>query len=218
MGVSGIISAARESCATTPGRFAKIVAGVLRMGGSKIMWITARGLVVAVLLLCVASCAGPSPTTPQTPTSSVVAPGSSAVALPASPVASPVVQGTPVQIYGATQANGGSGSGSGEAAPGLPVLFSGSGNNASQLFLVNTGTVTVWYAYDCSSAGGSGNFAASMIAGGGAAQDNQQFADAEDSSGSGGWLSQSVSPQDVGSEYYLEVSSGCGWSIIVENA
>ena len=57
------------------------------------------------------------------------------------------------------------GSGGGAGGPGLPVQFSGNGGAYSVPFLINTGTVTVYYAYNCSSAGGSGNFAADMISG-----------------------------------------------------
>ncbi len=100
---------------------------------------------------------------------------------------------------------------------GLPVQFSGNGSEYSVPFLINTGTVTVYYAYNCSSAGGSGNFAADMISGSASSpNDDQSIANLNGVGESGGWISTTVNPQTVGS-YYLAVNSGCSWSIVAEN-
>jgi hypothetical protein len=99
-------------------------------------------------------------------------------------------------------------------APASSVLitFSGSGIRNSAPFVVNSSSVTARYSYDCSSAGGEGNFIADLVSGSpsSASYDDESIAN---ELGSGGSQTTTVYPQDVGNSYYLEVNSECSWSI-----
>jgi hypothetical protein len=98
--------------------------------------------------------------------------------------------------------------------PKVLLQLSGSGIQNSAPFLVNSGTVTVKYTYDCSSAGGSGNFIADLEAGNQASlgSDDQSIANAL---GASGGATTTVYPQDVGAEYHVAVNSECNWSLVV---
>ncbi len=99
------------------------------------------------------------------------------------------------------------------------VLFSlsGSGIENSAPFVVNSGTVTVHYTYNCASAGGTGNFIADLETGDQSSlnSDDQSIANAL---GAGGSVTTTVYPQDAGAEYHIAVNSECTWSIVVESA
>jgi hypothetical protein len=100
------------------------------------------------------------------------------------------------------------------AAPASNVLirFSGSGIRNSAPFVVNSSVVKAHYSYDCSAAGGSGNFIADMISGSPSSlsSDDQPIANAL---GSGGSQTTTLYPANQGSRYHLEVNSECSWSI-----
>lgn len=96
------------------------------------------------------------------------------------------------------------------------IQFSGSGARTSGLLLVNTPAVTVAYGDDCTSAGGSGNFIADMISGSPSSA-NYDLQGSASESGPGRTATLTVFPQDAGSDYYLAVSSGCSWSIVVKS-
>ena len=72
--------------------------------------------------------------------------------------------------------------------------------------------MTARYSYDCSAAGGQGNFIAGLVSGSPSSgnYDDQSIAN---QLGSGGSQTTTVYPQDQGSYYHLEVNSECSWSI-----
>jgi hypothetical protein len=102
-------------------------------------------------------------------------------------------------------------------APTVLFQLSGSGIENSSPFVVNSGTVTVHYTYNCASAGGTGNFIADLETGDQSSlnSDDQSIANALGADGS---VTTTVYPQDVGAEYHLAVNSECTWSIVVESA
>jgi Protein of unknown function (DUF2510) len=95
---------------------------------------------------------------------------------------------------------------------GVLFTFSGSGIRDSAPFVVNSSAVTARYSYDCSGAGGQGNFIADLVSGSPSSgnYDDQSIAN---QLGSGGSQTTTVYPQDQGSSYHLEVNSECSWSI-----
>jgi Protein of unknown function (DUF2510) len=95
---------------------------------------------------------------------------------------------------------------------GVLFTFSGSGIRNSAPFTVNSQVVTVRYSFDCSGAGGQGNFIADMVSGspGSGNYDDQSIAN---QLGSGSSQTTTIYPQDPGSSYHLEVHSECSWSI-----
>jgi hypothetical protein len=98
--------------------------------------------------------------------------------------------------------------------PAVLLSMSGSGIRNSAPFTVNSGTLTVTYSYDCSGAGGTGNFIADLNTPnqGSLSSDTQSIANAL---GSGGTATTTIYPQNVGSQYYLAVDSECNWSVKV---
>ncbi|MGI9008783.1 MAG: hypothetical protein ACR2FU_21780 [Streptosporangiaceae bacterium] len=92
------------------------------------------------------------------------------------------------------------------------LTFSGNGVRNSQPFLVNTQSVIAKYHFDCSGAGGSGNFIADMISGkpGSANSDYQSIANALSATGS---QTTTLYPTAQGSYYHLQIDSECTWSI-----
>lgn len=72
----------------------------------------------------------------------------------------------------------------------------------------------VKYSYDCSNAGGTGNFIADLQYGNQASlsSDDQSIANAL---GSGGSDNTMVYPQDPDEDYYVAVNSECTWSLSV---
>jgi hypothetical protein len=102
----------------------------------------------------------------------------------------------------------------GPKPPVVLIRLSGNGIENSPPVVVNSGTLTVKYSYDCSSAGGSGNFIADLQTPDQASlsSDDQSIANAL---GAGGSATTTIYPQDVGSKYYLAVNSECNWSVTV---
>jgi hypothetical protein len=98
------------------------------------------------------------------------------------------------------------------AASSVLISMSGSGIRDSAPFVVNSSSVTARYSYDCSSAGGEGNFIADLISGS-PSSGNYDDESIANELGSGGSQTTMVYPQDVGSSYHLEVNSECSWSI-----
>ncbi|HYB88391.1 MAG TPA: DUF732 domain-containing protein [Streptosporangiaceae bacterium] len=98
--------------------------------------------------------------------------------------------------------------------PVVLLRLSGNGIENSGPVMVTQSTLQVHYTYDCSSAGGSGNFIADFEAGNQASlnSDDQSIANAL---GSGGSASTTIYPQDTGSEYHLAINSECNWSVTV---
>ena len=75
-----------------------------------------------------------------------------------------------------------------------------------------TANSTATYTYDCSAAGGSGNFIADMET------PNQSSLSSDDQSianalGAGGTATTTLYPTDTGQNYYLSVNSECSWSV-----
>ena len=90
--------------------------------------------------------------------------------------------------------------------------LSGNGIANSVPFLVTASPVTATYTYDCSAAGGSGNFIADMET------PNQSSLSSDDQSianalGAGGTATTTLYPTDTGQNYYLSVNSECSWSV-----
>jgi hypothetical protein len=100
--------------------------------------------------------------------------------------------------------------------PKVLIRLSGSGIENSRPFLVQSGTVTVRYSYDCASDGGSGNFIADLETGNQAApgSDDQSIANALSAGGS---ATTTVYPQDPGSEYHVAIDSECSWSLVARS-
>jgi hypothetical protein len=95
---------------------------------------------------------------------------------------------------------------------GVLFTFSGSGIRNSAPFTVNSSSVTVRYSFDCSGAGGEGNFIADMISGS-PGSDNYDDQSIANQLGSGNSQTTTIYPQDQGSSYHLQVNSECSWSI-----
>ncbi len=112
-------------------------------------------------------------------------------------------------------ASGGGGGGGGQTGLSVPVRASAVGNATSVPFTVSTSTVSVGYAYDCSSTGGSG-FTADLISGSASnpGSDDEEFANESDVSN---WATTTVNLQDTPGDYYIQVSSPCAWTVVVEN-
>jgi nucleoid-associated protein YgaU len=90
--------------------------------------------------------------------------------------------------------------------------LSGNGIANSVPFLVTASPVTATYTYDCSAAGGSGNFIADMET------PNQSSLSSDDQSianalGAGGTATTTLYPTDTGQNYHLSVNSECSWSV-----
>ena len=207
------------------GPFAKVVMRNSRMSDPRLIWTAMRGLpclclAVTATLLGAASCG------PASPTSPAVSPRST---VPTPPTAS---LSPPSGTYNKLSALSGQGGGPDYSnLPNLPVEFSGQGILLSTQFLVNTGTVTVDYTYDCSAAG-SVKFVADIISdyhGPGLfpvphedayQQITNRIANA---SGAAGWRSTTVYLHQVSDEYFLMVVAGhplgpgCKWDIVVKN-
>ena len=90
--------------------------------------------------------------------------------------------------------------------------LSGNGQGNSTPFLVPA-QVSVTYTYDCSGAGGSGNFIADLQQPGGG--DDQSIAIAL---GAGGTVTTTVYPTNAGADYYISVNSECTWTVTVKAA
>ena len=179
-------------------RFAKIVTGSLRMSNRRLIGLAARlcCLGVSTVFLAGAGCGSGG----SSGSSGSSGPGGSSA-----PSAEPSTE-KPGGLSGAAALSRGSGGGAGGGAsePSLPLQFSGNGSESSVAFLVNTGTVTVYYTYNCSSAGDSGDFAADMISGPPSSPtDDQSIANLNRVGESDGWISTTVNPQAVGSSYYF---------------
>jgi hypothetical protein len=112
-------------------------------------------------------------------------------------------------------ASGGGGGGGGQTGLSVPVRASAVGNATSVPFTVSTSTVSVGYAYDCSSTGGSG-FTADLISGSASnpGSDDEEFANESDVSNS---ATTTVNLQDTPGDYYIQVSSPCAWTVVVES-
>jgi Protein of unknown function (DUF732) len=98
--------------------------------------------------------------------------------------------------------------------PVVILRLSGNGIQNSGPVLVTQSTLQVHYSYDCSSAGGDGNFIADFETA------NQASLDSDDQTianalGSGGSASTTIYPQNTGSEYHLAINSECDWSVTV---
>jgi hypothetical protein len=98
--------------------------------------------------------------------------------------------------------------------PKVLLNMSGSGIQNSAPFLVSTSQVTVTYSFNCSSFGGSGNFAADLEYG------NQSSLNSDDQSianqlAPSGQATTTVYPQDPGNDYYVSVDSECNWTVKV---
>ena len=96
-------------------------------------------------------------------------------------------------------------------APVVLLNMTGSNIQNSAPFTVNSGTLTVYYTYDCSSQG-TGNFIADLISGspGSLSYDDQSIAN---ELSSGGSKTTTIYPQDTGQQYHPEVNSECNWSV-----
>jgi hypothetical protein len=90
--------------------------------------------------------------------------------------------------------------------------LSGNGQGNSPPFVVPA-QVSVTYSYNCSQAGGSGNFIADLQQPGGG--DDQSIANAL---GAGGTVTTTVYPTNAGSDYYISVNSECTWTVTVKAA
>jgi hypothetical protein len=118
----------------------------------------------------------------------------------------------PPGSYNTNNATSGAGPGGGSSGP---LQFSGTGSDQSAQFLVNVNTVTAYYTYDCSAAGGSGDFSAFMVSGDPSSPnyDDQRIVD---TSGSSSSATVTMSPHDVGSYYNLQITTSCSWSITLQ--
>jgi hypothetical protein len=90
--------------------------------------------------------------------------------------------------------------------------LSGQGIANSAPFLVPASPVTVTYTYNCSAAGGSGNFIADLRTPD-QSGDDQSIANAL---GAGGTVTTSVYPASTGQDYYISVNSECTWTVTVK--
>lgn len=100
------------------------------------------------------------------------------------------------------------------AAPKILLSLSGSGIENSPPFLVSQSQLTVYYTYDCSGQGGSGNFIADLLSGNQSSlgSDDQSIANAL---GAGGSATTTIYPTNAGSDYHLAVNSECNWTVVV---
>lgn len=110
--------------------------------------------------------------------------------------------------------SGGGGGGGGESGLSVPVSANAVGDAASVPFLVNTSSVSVSYAYDCSSTGGSG-FTGDLISGSASnpGSDDEEFA--SESGVSDSVSDVTVNLQAAPGDYFIQVSSPCAWTVTV---
>lgn len=171
------------------------------MGAPRVRTVPRVGICLigtGVIIAATASCSSPAP--------SAAAGAAAAAATSAA---------TPTGSYNPLNAKSGGGLQTSGAASGTPLQFSGTGSDVSEQFLVNVDSVSAQYSYDCSAAGGSGDFAADLVSGD-PSSPNYDDENIVSTSGPGSSATVTVDPQDVGSHYDLQVTTTCSWTVSLQ--
>jgi hypothetical protein len=162
------------------------------------------GMIIAT---AAAGCSSPSPP------AAAGAAAATASTNPSAGAASPTGSYNPLNA----KSGGGGGLSAATSTPGsgTPLQFSGTGSGVSEQFLVNVDTVSAQYTYDCSAAGGSGDFSADLVSGDPSSQ-NYDDENIVSTSGPGSSATVTVSPQNLGGYYDLQITTTCSWSVSLQ--